>query len=264
MYDGANFATVTLPNDTNQAGANGISGSTIVGTVWNGGGDEGFIDDISNQSYTLLVDPLEGASNTEALGVNGDNVVGIYFTAQNFTGFLYNITSQTFATLTDPLAGTTGIDGTYPTGIYGNTIVGHYINATGSHGFVYNMATQIYTTLDDPLTVHGTGFLEGSSINGIYGNTYVGDFGTGTNEFGFIYNGGAFTTLQDPSSTEITFASGIDGNTVVGTWSDNDITTHGFELVVPEPSCVSMLAAGCFALLAGRRCRGRENGHLCI
>jgi hypothetical protein len=52
-----------------------------------------------------------------------------------------------------------------------------------------------------------------------------------------------------------TGARGIDGNTIVGEYADQNNVYHGFILTVPEPSAVSLLAVGLGGLAMMRRRR---------
>ena len=51
------------------------------------------------------------------------------------------------------------------------------------------------------------------------------------NDYGFIYSNGVYTTLDDPlaaSNQQGTFAYGIDGGNIVGTYMDANHVYHGF------------------------------------
>jgi hypothetical protein len=43
---------------------------------------------------------------------------------------------------------------------------------------------------------------------------------------------------------------GIDGNTLVGSYSDSTNVYHGFEATIPEPSPLVLLGIGAISLLA--------------
>jgi len=74
---------------------------------------------------------------------------------------------------------------------------------------VYN-----YTTLDDPLVIAGQ--TEAWGINDL--GQIVGEYGDGTGKtHGFLDSGGRFTTIDDPFTTTLTIAGGINhGGQVVG------------------------------------------------
>jgi hypothetical protein len=64
---------------------------------------------------------------------------------------------------------------------------------------------------------------------------------------GFLYNGTAFTTIDHPLGLD-TVIFGIDGNTLVGAYSDSSGVFHGFQAVIPEPSSLILLGIGGVAL----------------
>jgi hypothetical protein len=172
------------------------------------------------QTYTVLNAPL-GVSGTDAWGVSGNNVVGIFYDSANANhGFLYNGSSYT--TLDDPLAG--GIyPYTYAYGISGSTVAGFYSASSGNHGFLYNGGT--YTTFDVPGSAD-------TYLRGISGNHLVGYYDTvagGGPLISFFYNGSSYTTLSDPfAAPHSTIAYAVEGNTVVGYYTDPYGVDHGF------------------------------------
>jgi hypothetical protein len=161
----------------------------------------------------------------------------------NFIGFVNGILYQT---LDDPKAayGVYSIGGTYAQGISGANVVGWYIDTNGSaHGFLYNDGA--YTTLDDPkavgnYTLSGLFNSGGTYATGISGTNIVGYY-TDTNgvTHGFLFNGSTYTTLDDPNAggpysefyydvTGGTWVCGIEGNNIVGYYTDNSGNVHGF------------------------------------
>src|SRR5262249_23249099 len=123
-------------------------------------------------------------------------------------GFL--LSNGTYTTLTDPLADETSPLGTQARGINaGGQIVGAYdAGEDGVHGFIYNPAGGgTYSTLDVP----GAGFTQVFGINNL--GMIVGFYSDAGGLHGFIYdpNNSAhpFTTLDDPSGTFGTMATGI-------------------------------------------------------
>jgi hypothetical protein len=172
------------------------------------------------QTYTILNAPL-GALGTSAWGVSGNNVVGNFYDSANAThGFLYNGSSYT--TLDDPLAGGT-YPYTYAYGVDGNTVVGTYSASSGNHGFLYNSGT--YTTFNVPGAAD-------TYLRGISGNHLVGFYDTvvgGGPLISFFYNGSSYTTLSDPFAAPYsTVPYAVDGNTVVGYYTDPSGIDHGF------------------------------------
>jgi len=84
-----------------------------------------------------------------------------------------------------------------------------------------------YTTLDDPLAN-----TSGIRVWGVSGNNVVGYYMDSSSvEHGFLYNGGTYTTLDNPSASQMTYygttAFGISGNNIVGTYS-SDGASLGF------------------------------------
>jgi len=150
-------------------------------------------------------------------------VVGQYTDINGDHGFLFN--GSTYTPLDDPSA-TAGH--TYAQGVSGSTIVGRY-NASGTtYGFLYDLGSQTYTTLIDPLGTNGTDpkGVAGSSVVGLYYDSNYPVNGT----HGFLYDLGSqsYTTLDDPLAIAgQTFARGVSGNTIVGSYSDAN-GSHGF------------------------------------
>jgi PEP-CTERM motif len=175
-------------------------------------------------AFAFVYTPINYSGNNPAhpLGIDGSNIVGNYTDGTVGHGFLYNGSSYT--TLDDPL----GIQGsTSPHAIYGHNIVGTYTDALSiPHGFIYDGTT--YTTLDDPL---GNGVYR-TVPYGISGDDTVGFFSEDGKYHGFLYSGAMFTTLDDPMAgsgvAQGTFASGIEGGTIVGTYIDALSIPHGF------------------------------------
>ncbi len=102
--------------------AAGVSGQTVVGTIWNSnvGGSHGFIYD---GSKTTLLD-APGGHGTNVSDISGKNIVGTYETGSTRTdtrrhGFLYD--GSTFTTIDVP-----GAVNTYPNIVSGNTVIGEY------------------------------------------------------------------------------------------------------------------------------------------
>lgn len=127
----------------------GVSGNNVVGSYNNGNNFEGFLYNITSQSYTTL--PFVPS------GISGDNIVG--------GNLLYSLNTQTFTTLSVP-----GAAWTQATAISGNNIVG-----TSSLGdFLYNGSS--YSILNLP-----------GAPSGISGNDIVGSYYDSNNiSYGYL------------------------------------------------------------------------------
>jgi hypothetical protein len=175
-------------------------------------------------NYTNVIDP-SAPTSTHPQGVSGSTVVGIYYSGGVGNGFVYN--GGSFTNLDFPSAAET-----FPGGIDGTNVVGTYRSVAGngftSHGFIYNGST--WTTLDA-----SAGIL--TLASGVSGNFVVGHYNTSDglqDSYSFLYNmtTGSFTTIDDPSAAhgayQGTFAVGICGDIVVGSYNDNTGRLHGF------------------------------------
>jgi hypothetical protein len=135
LYDGTSWSIIQ-PSGSPSAGAQDISGNTIVG--WYADSDwiyHGFIYDGTN--YTTVDVP--GATSTDLRGISGSTMVGTYVDASGVHGLLYDGTACT--TLDMP-----GATGTWFSGIDGSTVVGTYLDASGMyHGLIY--------TIPEPATI---------------------------------------------------------------------------------------------------------------
>jgi hypothetical protein len=248
IYDGSSYTTLPEVPGISYVAALGISGSNIVGQYNDSPGTataHGFFYDGS--TYTTLVDPMTvPGGETSAWGVSKSNVVGFYEGSGGVDhGFLYD--GSTYTTLDDPSA--LGHD-TYSFGISGNNIVGTYVDSSGAiHGFLYNGTN--WTTLDDPSAVpNGQTIAQGISGGNIVGTSFDSSSGI---IHGFLYDGSTYTTLDGPLGTwSSSYATGIDGDTIVGGYYDA-LGEHGFLATVPEPSTFLLAALGAFGLIAARR-----------
>jgi hypothetical protein len=86
----------------------------------------------------------------------------------------------------------------------------------------------------------------------VVGDYRVGDWTAPTRSF--LFDGTEWTYLDAPSAKS-TFAFGVDGNTIVGSYNDTSDVSHGFILTVPEPSALSLCAVGLGGLVMMRRRR---------
>lgn len=132
-----------------------------------------------------------------------------------------------FAEVVDPLA-VEANGGTFADGIYEDKIVGVYYDIEGNgHGYIYDDHDQTWTTLDDP---QAAGLSANFDIwrNDIIG-IYLDDEG---NVLSFLYDGSTWTTLDYPLAGPGfgggTWASGIQGDSIVGNYVDASGVSHGF------------------------------------
>jgi len=115
---------------------------------------------------------------------------------------------------------------TYASGIDGSNVVGVYRLPDGlPRGFHYD-GDATWTTLVNPNDSVGTRFLpngiDGSNIVGYYHYNVSADF------HGFLYDGGSTWTWLDYPGAVDTYAKGIDGNNIVGSYTDSSGEDHGF------------------------------------
>jgi len=146
------------------------------------------------QAYNFTTLDYPGASRTYAYGISGSDIVGYWTDSSNYEhGFLHSGTDYNtgWSTIDNPNALSQVLhgEGTNLYGITGNLAVGVY-NASGDtfHGFLYNTTTAAFTTID---------------YNAATGTT----------------SGDKPTPLRNHGGT---YTDGIFGNTVVGTYEDNN------------------------------------------
>jgi hypothetical protein len=234
---GGAYTTLDVPGATSTT-ANGVDGGTVVGTytgLYQGVfGYYGFTE--SGGNYVTLSDPL--GTDTYAEGIDGGNVVGIYENG-GYYGYIEN--NGIYTTLNDP----SGNGITEPHGISGNTVVG-VLAGPNFQGF--SETGGVYTALDD--------VADGSSevyAAGIDGSTVVGFYNADAADHGFVETDGIYTALEVPGAIN-TSPYGISGNTIVGSYADDEGNTNGFIAApVPEPGSLSLLGLGGSSLLVGRR-----------
>jgi hypothetical protein len=168
-------------------------------------------------SYQTLDYP--GAANTFASAIEGKVVVGEYTLTSTpfpYHGFVYDGSSYT--TLDYPGASSTVLQD-----IDAGRIVGSYVTGGINHGFKYENG--VFTTIDNPLTNPNSA--NGDEVSGISGNKLVGVFIDNNNStHGYVYDGTNFTTLVSPYSSFST-ATGIDGNTIVGSYGSGGYKFNG-------------------------------------
>jgi hypothetical protein len=239
LYNGSSYITLNDPNaqenvpgQPNGTYATGISGSNIVGYYYNSSGVHSFL--YNGSTYTTLASL---GSGTVAEGVSGNNIVGYYFVGSGSYGFLYN--GSTYTTIENS-------NYTYLTGISGDTILGQ----NGPYpptSFTYNNG--IFTALTSPVPPP-----DYITANGISGHDIVGQITGSTGFEGFLYDGTSYTYLNDPNGLNSTYATGISGGDIVGTYYDSNGNTNGFLAVaVPEPSNLGLILFGIAGLTVAHR-----------
>lgn len=272
----------------------GISGNTIVG-YWRDAtrsDSTSFVYDVANRTYRDLAFP--GARHTQAEGIAGSKIVGSYVGTDLSLqrGFIYDMGTGTFTSITHPLAGPgnayetqllaiddagrtygfardwsidfgtgfvrdaggTFTDVRYPgasdtrvTGSDGNLLVGTFDFFSS---FVYDGAQ--WTIVRHPNADRDT------SVSSIDGNRIVGSYAIDrfTGE-GFIHDlgSGSWTSI-DPGGHGHSAINDIEGNVIVGAFSDGTLT-RAYVAFIPEPSLASSVALVSLVLMSRRRSRCR-------
>lgn len=210
--------------------------------------------------YTTLDHPLAGPGGTAAYDASGGRIVGTYFDAANVShGFTYD--GATWTTLDHPSAARPR--GTTAFGVSGNRITGTFVDAAGqTFGYLYDGATWSTIARGGSADTFARGIsgdtVVGYSVQGqttrgfVYDGTMmtdlvvpgatdtlpddvtagrvVGTFENLTGTHGFVSEGGVIRVIDHPMGNLLgTFATGIDGPNVVGTYLRfPDGTAHGF------------------------------------
>lgn len=175
-------------------------------------------------SYTFTNFSVPGANGTFISGVSGNIIYGEYTDANSaYHGFI--MANGQLTTLDAPQAGSGSQQGTVVHGISGNTIVGTVVDANNIlHGFVDSAG--LYSIFDAPGAGQASG--KGTTLNAIDGQNEVGLYSNSSGNFGYLYNGSQFTSISDPLAPTQSWATGISGTTVVGTYQDIHGSYHGF------------------------------------
>ena len=258
-----NFTTIDDP-----LAAGGISGgcyvegiysNTVVGYFYNGSGRHGFYHVLGTSVYTTLDNPssiTEFGTNTAAYGISGRNIVGVYVGNTGTYGFLYNLDSNTYYTISPPNSISSGESFSEAYGIDGTNIVGYYVsnirpgddtfsflatftpNQPGS--FTY---TSLYIPIPEQVTVTFTNYV--TEFTGISGSNVVGAVvDTGNLHHGLVYNLNtqAYTFLTNAANGGIIFPFGINGNLVVGDYSDpaKSFNDSGFLLTLGTTNLIEI------------------------
>ena len=261
--------------------AKGISGNTIVGYYTDDGGNQhGFL--YTNGNYATLDYP-NGLGSPSAIEIDGSNIVGNNLAVFGnyiitMDGIPYSFGTYT-TPLFDPNAGPYG--STSACGISGNTIVGSYNNVSDggvSHGFIATVTPSYTITVSaSPSaggTVSGGGMFASSSLqpvtvtanngytfnnwseNGIVVSSSASyNFTISSNvnlvaNFTGVGTGTSYQMLNDPNGVGYTYALGIDGNDIVGSYENdyyNGFLYNGSNyttLDVPLPGYPYTIASG--------------------
>lgn len=83
---------------------------------------------------------------------------------------------------------------------------------------------------------------------GIQNGNIVGSYTVAGTTHGFLYDGLTYTTIDVPLSTSTRICD-IDGNTLVGYYTDSAQVCHGVVVTLPEPSGLVLLTIGAIGLL---------------
>lgn len=227
VYDGTSWVTLDMPGLSNTQIFD-IDGSNIVGFSSSSPNPHSFLYSITNQILIILNEP--GAVygyGTVVQGISDNTLVGYYEDSSLLHhGFSYNGTA--WATLDYPGAYWTDIHG-----ISGSNLVGWYMGISENHGFIYEMTSQMWTLLPiQPRDVDGS-------------NVVGGDY---------LYNltTQILTTLDYPGANQ-TQLYGIDGISIVGSYTDASGDTHGFLYTIPEPATLLLLGFGAVVVRRKRK-----------
>jgi MBG domain len=212
--------------------ANAVSGNNVAGSFF--GTDNfthGYFYNGSSGTYTAF-DPAD-STGTQVNGLSADNVVGSYTDSTTEHGFLYNVDTNTDTVIDPP-----GSSLTVATAISGTRVVGWFIDAGGQHGFLYDNSTGNYTVLDptNSSPSNNTTTATAVSSNGVVG--YFQSTIDGATH-GFLFDGTNYTTI-DPSGSQLTQATGISGNNVVGIYVNGE-QQHGFVYNIASTAYVSAI-----------------------
>jgi hypothetical protein len=223
----------------------GISGNYAVGYYNLGTGSAGAVYDISNAAWTSYQTWGSTLNRTILSGISGDAIVGSYATIYPQTnlnqpatawyagsGLLANVMYLSARTsLNDPNVDPTHKDeSTFATGVYNTsssgdinfsgTVVGYYLDASGNpNGFMNNFingSAGAYVPIGMvPTAVEGANIIGNSIGNG--GFNVVN-----------LFNGITNTYLQVPWTAKGTYAGGISGDWIAGSWEDFNNDYHGY------------------------------------
>jgi hypothetical protein len=247
----------------------GLHGSQLFGWYRETGTDraKGFVWD--GTSWTSIVAPwaYEGAfAGTYVLAMSGSTIAGWYDTntTNGRQGFYYDGT--TYHQVQYP-----GSQQTWLTAISGSTFYGNTASwqpafsfdgisftdlelggrnevraVSGGNLLTYNPMTGVSSVVDGMSSVTIT--YPGAIATDSYGYDGVNVVGVVTNSnysgTGFLFDGTTFTLLDDINGSTV-YARGVQGNTVVGFYSDVSKQGYvGFIATVPEPSTYAMALAG--------------------
>lgn len=217
-----------------------ISNETVVGSIGSNTSmvRNGFAYYSQSNSWSLLNPPQGVQSDLEAYGIDGANIVGGTGSGMSF---LLNGSNWTF--FNSPFGTASSAEG-----ISEDKIIGRYYNIGMNGGGGYIKENDNWTLLN----VAGATETVPRDVDGniIIGQYRMGDWATRS----FLFDGANWTYLDAPSANS-TWAYGVDGNTIVGSYNDASDVSHGFILIVPEPSALSLLVVGLGGMAMIRRRR---------
>jgi hypothetical protein len=220
FYNGSTFTTLSIPGYATDLRPQAVSGNDVVGYAYIGGGTEGFLYNTATGSYTIL-DPLSNRDSL-ATGVSGNLIVG---TSSNNNGgfydYSYNIITGQYTNVLPSAPPGDSISSAGTPSISGTKIVGSVeITPPGSPTSYMPYISQGGISTILPLSGYIPTAVSGNNIVGFSGLT------TGK-EFGFLLNGSTLTSLIPPGAI-YSNAAGVSGNTVVGTFETNAISSQSF------------------------------------
>lgn len=145
----------------------------------------------------------------------------------------------------------------------GNTLYGSLSGWGVNVDHLFSLTNGKYTYFDVEVPGVSSGiYVPETRVRGISGNTFVGTMSDAHGVHGFVDIDGTYTIFNVPGSSSTRF-DGIDGNTVVGSYTTSDQHEHGLIVTldgidgiggssVPEPSTAALIALT-VPLLARRR-----------
>jgi hypothetical protein len=196
----------------------GISGSEIIYNTY-----------VYTAPKFSTLPPYTGKNSTgsqeEASGASAGNIVGLYIDPQDyFHGFVLRGGKYTILDPPDSIS-------TSASGMSGDNVVGSFAASNSNHrqAFVYNTSSASFQTFNDPDSDLDTIF------NGISGNLIIGAYEYLGRLYDFYFDLGTktFTTLpsnplNDADRSPYNTATGVDGNNIVGYYTDDSGIHHGF------------------------------------
>jgi hypothetical protein len=221
---------------------NNVSGNTIIGSYLDSNNLlHGFTCNLQSMEYTVIDNPEAGnqpGDGTTISAIAGDNLFGSYNDPGNH-GFIYDAATQKFTDFDEPSAGHNQIEqGTFIDAVTGNIILGHYVDANlVTYGYIYDPENKKFTSFSDPSAGAVQNQVQGTFPSALSGRRIVGYAVDAKGVFhAFVYDLPTqnFTDLDDPApdvgaAKDLgTYATGITGDSVIGSYTDKNGTEHIF------------------------------------